>query len=174
MNFYIRLTLVLFIIAGLSGLILGAVNEITKPMIEQVQTEKFENGLKEIYADVDTFEEMDDAATTKNILNVYTIKDKSATTLGYIFKINSPEAFDTIELLVGINVEGKVVGVDYLTIKETPGLGTKIADGWFTGQFEDIDNTDEVDTIAGATISSSSVKESVNLALEYYNENLTE
>lgn len=73
-----------------------------------------------------------------------------------------------VQLVVGLDRDGEVLGVSIIAMNETPGLGTKIAtvEGWL-GQFEgwsgsDIDaSAREFDAIAGATKSSVAVREGV-------------
>lgn len=91
-----------------------------------------------------------------------------------------------IELLVGINSNGVLVGVRVVTHRETPGLGdkieTKISD-WvlsFTGKSLRSLKTEawavkkdggEFDQFTGATITPRAVVASVYRALEYFKEN---
>lgn len=87
---------------------------------------------------------------------------------------------DKIELVLGLSPDGRrVTGLDILENKETPGLGNKIDDQPFRGQFRGLDagspikaikgkrqDADhEIDAITGATISSESVVKIVNQAV---------
>lgn len=75
----------------------------------------------------------------------------------------------------------KVIGIDFISQNETPGLGGRIEEGWFKNQFRNIalndsgapiryktsDSDGQVDAITGATITSTAV---VNMMNEYINE----
>ena len=83
-----------------------------------------------------------------------------------------------IELIVGLLRDGTITGYKVLSQKETPGLGTKIAEEDFAGQFvglnsylDDISLTrsgGSIDAVTGATISSKAVIDAVGKAVETY------
>jgi electron transport complex protein RnfG len=91
----------------------------------------------------------------------------------------------TLELLIAIDVNGKLLGVKTLKQSETPGLGARIADspnGWlhvFSGLSlaETGDNVwalkkdhGQFDQIAGATITSRAAINAIHDALRYFDE----
>jgi electron transport complex protein RnfG len=91
----------------------------------------------------------------------------------------------TIDLLIAIDANGKLLGVKTLKQSETPGLGARIADwpgGWlqvFSGKSrtEPADNgwalkkdQGQFDQIAGATITSRAVINATHDALRYFDE----
>jgi electron transport complex protein RnfG len=91
----------------------------------------------------------------------------------------------SIDLLIAIGVNGKLVGVKTLRQSETPGLGARIADwpnAWLndfagTSRAEPADNRwalkkdqGEFDQIAGATITSRAVINAIHDALRYFDE----
>ncbi|MFA6548841.1 MAG: FMN-binding protein [Candidatus Margulisiibacteriota bacterium] len=85
----------------------------------------------------------------------------------------SPRGYSsTINLLVGIDAQGKVIGIKVLDQKETPGLGASIVKPDFLKQFigksarDPIEVKNDVDAITGATISSRAVCKGVREALE--------
>ena len=83
--------------------------------------------------------------------------------VGYAGK-NTP-----IEILVGIDPEGTVTGVTVVSSGETPGLGTKIEDEEYLQSYVGISGSaDGVDTITGATFSSTGLRDGVNFALSEF------
>lgn len=101
---------------------------------------------------------------------------------GYIF-IASGEGFvSIIETMVGVNVDGKIVGVKIVSHEETPEYADKFEeiregedDPWFTSQFigksasDNIafkENGGDIDAVSGATVSSTAVSESINTGLK--------
>ena len=81
-----------------------------------------------------------------------------------------------IHILVGINQSGELVGVEFVSCGETPGLGTKLRDNKsifsdkFIGFTAD-DDFEKVDNVTGATYSSKGMRESIKTALEVYSNN---
>lgn len=78
-----------------------------------------------------------------------------------------------INILVGIDADGKVSGIEFVSLGETPGLGSKVRDiPDFRERFYGKDTSPvEVDGISGATFSSKGMMKAVSLALEAYNNN---
>jgi electron transport complex protein RnfG len=99
--------------------------------------------------------------------------------VGHVVKADGQGYADKIELLVGLDAQGKsITGLFVLDQKETPGLGAKILEDAWRGQFKEksTGNTlsvvkggggkeDQIDAISGATISSRSVTGIVNTAV---------
>jgi Na+-translocating ferredoxin:NAD+ oxidoreductase RnfG subunit len=87
-----------------------------------------------------------------------------------------PGLWGNIALAVGISADqSQLTGLQVLFNVETPGLGGRIAEGWFTKQFEGLKPANGLvfnqsgakadngfDAIAGATISSTAVKDTIN------------
>lgn len=76
-----------------------------------------------------------------------------------------------LHIVVGFDNSGKVSGISFLSIGETPGLGTKVKNSSFLDQFKGISSADEAqkaDTITGATYSSKGMKAAIALAIETY------
>ncbi len=99
--------------------------------------------------------------------------------VGHVVKATGQGYADKIELLVGLDAQGKrITGLFVLEQKETPGLGAKILEDVWRGQFieKSTEKTisvvkggevkeDEIDRISGVTISSNSVTGIVNTAV---------
>lgn len=97
--------------------------------------------------------------------------------VGHVVKAAGQGYADKIELLVGLDALGKrITGLFVLEQKETPGLGAKILEDAWRGQFKEKSTEktlsvvkggevkeDEIDAISGATISSKSVTGIVNI-----------
>lgn len=82
-----------------------------------------------------------------------------------------------LHLLIGINDEGTVEGIYFLSIGETPGLGTKVQNEDFLSQFTGYGTeTDEnsIDNVTAATYSSKGMKRAVNKAVSLYDEHKEE
>ena len=75
---------------------------------------------------------------------------------GMLSEIRVAVFFDTNDTILGIVADCS---------QETPGLGTLAGEEDFTSQFAGVTSADGVDTITGATISSTAVKDAVNQAI---------
>lgn len=97
-------------------------------------------------------------------------KDSSGNIIGYIVKCTSKGFGGPLNLIVGFDKTGNITGVRYAnTPQETPGLGMKTTEMKFLDTWlnHNQDNVEEVDTISGATVSSSAFKQAVSLACMY-------
>ncbi|MFB0525967.1 MAG: RnfABCDGE type electron transport complex subunit G [bacterium] len=85
-----------------------------------------------------------------------------------------------IEMLMGFNMKGEITGLKILNQIETPGLGSKIMEDWFSKQFtklkaEDLSFTKEdpqgkIDAVTAATISSRAVLEGAKKLFNLYDD----
>ncbi|MFA5104333.1 MAG: RnfABCDGE type electron transport complex subunit G [Candidatus Margulisiibacteriota bacterium] len=100
---------------------------------------------------------------------------------GTVVEASSKGYGGPISLLVGTDKDGKVIDIAIASHLETPGLGAKIEEKKFIGQFKgrsaaevvlkkDSNNIDGIDAITAATISSRAVTRAVKEALLKYNE----
>jgi len=160
----ILLTLVVLI----SILLLMYINSITKAIITKQKEDKTLAQLEQIFPDMDNFK------FKEEIYIVYRKED----VLGYAFTAAGKGYGGEISTLVGIDNDYKIKLINVLSNNETPGLGTKIIDESFTGQFKGlgIDELEikseggKIDAITGATISSKALTSSVKEALRFNSE----
>lgn len=86
-----------------------------------------------------------------------------------------------LDLLVSMNENGSVDGIEVVSVTETPGLGTNVEDETFLSAFSGIldkavivkktpSAENEVEAVTGATYSSKGVANAVNTALKVYGE----
>lgn len=178
-----KLGLILFIITAVAGLILGIVFNITQDSIAKQETMKNENAMKELITTADKFEKKD-LSLTGNILEVNEGK-KGSETMGYTMKVSTKGYGGQIQLMVGINKDGKLAGIKILSQSETAGLGANSEKPSFYGQYagkptnKDVEVVktepaadNEIKAITGATITSKGVTSGVNEAIKFYKENL--
>lgn len=82
-----------------------------------------------------------------------------------------------IHILVGINSEGSVEGIYFLSIGETPGLGTKVQNSQFLDKFKGFNSSSDensIDNITAATYSSRGMKAAIKKAVTLYDEHKEE
>ena len=171
-KYVLRLALTLFVIAGVVALLLAAVNMVTAPAIEKLNAEKTQKAIEAVLPGGYDEEISDYADATGLVSKVY----KGAN--GYALEVK-PAGFDnTITMMVGIDNEGKVLGISIVSHTETAGLGAVAAAntsageafrGNFVGASGSVSVTKDggsVEAITGATITSRAVCAGVNAALD--------
>jgi electron transport complex protein RnfG len=107
--------------------------------------------------------------------------------VGYVFSAYPSGYGGEIAVTVGVGSDGSISGVRIGANEETPGLGSKTAEDFFTDQYtgKDIDDSikvvkvppraeDEIQAVSGATISSRAVTSAVTASAEMAKELLQE
>lgn len=127
------LTLICLITCGL----LVAAYEATYVDNTGIITEKLQTGLTEVYGKFEDFEMLlNDDGTVRTYDGVTSILSDGKYTA---FEITSDGySKGGLHVLVGLDENGAVKGVSIMTIGETPGLGTKVQDAGFLGQFSGV------------------------------------
>ncbi|HZK38671.1 MAG TPA: FMN-binding protein, partial [Clostridia bacterium] len=134
-----------------------------------------EKARKLILPTADSFEGPAKAYRSGEGYDYYTGKDAAGQAAGYIFETRA-NGYDGIVLVhTAVDNKGLITGVKVVATNDTPELGTKVKDADFVNQFigksgkvnlTTATHADSVQTITGATISSSAVVNAVNTALE--------
>lgn len=100
--------------------------------------------------------------------------------IGYIFVSEKRGYGGLVPVMLAVNADATISGVRVLANEETPGLGKKVENEAFLGQFFDkaadasfalrVDNAggQPIDAVSGATISSRAVTDAINIALLYF------
>lgn len=156
MNKIIKDAFILFAITLVAGIVLGAVYNITKePIAEQSEKTK-QAAYREVLADADSFEAIDNEKYSEEnlVLLVSSLKDteedfsadevtdvvagvKDGKIVGFVVTIVAGDGYSgDIQFSVGISSEGKYTGTSILSINETAGLGMRAkTDPSFLSQF---------------------------------------
>lgn len=108
---------------------------------------------------------------------IYTVED-NGTVLGYAFPVRGSALWGSVVGYAGISADySTMIGLDFVSHSETPGLGGRISEDFYKEQFRGLDLTlandgeyiiyrpapgGNVDAIAGATLTSKSVSNILN------------
>lgn len=181
------------LIAGISGLALGFVYNITEPKISAAKKAKEELAIKKVLPPFDFKEdgiyeikEIDGQDTIKTSY-AYSVAYKTDSTtskkdlVGVAINTYSMNGFSgEVRLMAGILPDGTLNKVSVLLCKETPGLGTKMNDSSFYKQFEGKNPASfkfqvtkdggNVDAITSATISSRAYCDALDRAFRVFNQ----
>jgi Na+-translocating ferredoxin:NAD+ oxidoreductase subunit G len=182
----ISMVATLVVITGISGFSLGVINELTTEPKNQARLKK---KLEAIAAVVPAFDNnpADEAyilphAQGLDAHEVFPAK-KDGKLVGVAVSSSSGKGYTgPIKIMVGFTPGGDIINVSVLEQKETPGLGTKIEEPDFIGQFKGKNpggfrmlvknDGGEIDAITAATISSRAFCEAAQLAFDAYMDNL--
>ena len=159
---------VLTAICLITSLLLAAVNFVTKPVIDRTELAIAEAARSEVLPQADGFTKLDaDLPADSFVTEVY----KANNGAGYVFMVtcNGYGGKNTMNLICGIDAEGRIVETKTLSHKETAGLGSKVTEVDFKSQFVGQSSTDGVDTISGATFSSNYYIQGIESALAAFN-----
>ena len=159
------------------SLALSATNMITENKIEKINGENQKKAMSRVLK-AETYEEMTFNANGKEI--TYYVASDSGKITGYIFITSSNGYGGKVEVMTAILPDKTVKAVEILDVSsETPGLGQNTAKESFYGQFagksEKLEvvksnpGQNEIEAVTGATITSTAVTKSVNLAIAYGN-----
>jgi len=161
-----RLGITLLLICGIAGLGLALVYDQTKPVIEQRAREDALAAAKAAIPGADQIiEETKDGVT-------YWLGLSAGKTVGGAMKLSTTgyNGSNPIQMVVGLDDQGKVTKVTITSLAETAGLGSRVKDDAYLAKYTGVSEAKEVDIISGATISSKAVQAGVNRAIEFLSE----
>lgn len=173
--YYLKITGVLLVITMSIAFILSFVNAVTKDVIAANEEKKTNEAVALLFPQAENAISGEAAVFAEEIANLegfYKVNDGDKT-VGFYAKV-APIGFKgAVTMLVGLDLDGKVCGVEILSHSETVGIGDKALNKDYTDRFNGIkvNGTEpdvSVDAIGGATYSSKAVKEGVRIALVAY------
>lgn len=182
--------LVLMAFSLVLGGILGAVYQITLPAITAAEEQKKQEAYMAVFADAESFEELEyDKAVAEEMMAAGGFKDSidnvqkaivGGEVAGYVITVTAKDGSQgSITMSVGIRNDGTVNSYSITSIAETPGLGMKATEESFIANFEGKNVSEfvvvkttptadnEIEAIAGSTITTDAVTNAVNAAIVY-------
>lgn len=192
MSKIIKDALALTAITLVIGVLLGVVYEVTKEPIAQQEVKAKQEACVEVFPEADSFEAVDlkeSADTFRKALDeagyqaqtvdeVYQALDASGEVAGYVITVTSSEGYGgDIQFSMGVSMDGTTLGISFLSISETAGLGMNADTESFRDQFKDQKVSEfsysktgaaaegEIDALSGATITTNAVTNGVNAGL---------
>lgn len=190
----IKNVVTLTIITLVAGFLLGYVYDITKQPIADMQEKTKQEAFMKVFPNAASFEEESrvDMNTADSVVSeagiegvsvneALTAKDATGNTLGYVITATSHDGYGgDIQVSVGIDNSGCVLGVEVLEINETAGLGMKANTDEFKNQFKNktvsrfeytktgATQDFEIDAISGATFTTKAFTNAVNATLAFF------
>ncbi len=171
--------------------LLGYVNSVTYPIIEEQNAVAEARSRMEVFTEADDISESADEATLQDIaaklgittddINSISYAKKNGELVGYTVKSSVNGFGGQVTLMTGIDINGNITGMKVLSHTETAGLGAKATESDWQAQFVGKDtageltviknggaNDTQIDAITGATITSRAVTKGVNYAIDAY------
>ena len=165
-KYILRLTVTLLLITAVVAGLLGFVNYLTEDKIAAGQREKAKNAMQEVLP-AENYEPLEVSA--EGINAAYRADD-----LGYVVDVTVNGFGGAINMMVGIDADGRVAGVSIVSHSETASLGANCTREDFRSQFSGAEGTlavtkdgGSVEALTGATVTSRAVTNGVNLAVEF-------
>ena len=168
---------------------MGYVYQITKKPIEKQAKQTQQEAYKLVMKKATSFKKYEVQKIKKlskqlknNVEIVQALKAyQNKKNIGEIIQVIDHDGFGgDIELIVGINQQKEITGVEILSIDETVGLGMNAKNKEFRDQYKGkkVDrfevvktgkqSDEEIDSLSGATIASKAMTSGINGALEFY------
>lgn len=193
--------IILVAITLVAGLALSAVFVTTKDRIEENKANANQAAYLQVVPDAASFGREDSIQNAIKALDggvygtdfgnayineVAVGKDGSGNVVGYAIRVTSADSFDGgLSLVVGISADGTVNGISFTDLHDTPGMGMRCDEDAFKDQFVGAKvprftlnkngastQSDMIDTVSGASITSGAVVNAVNAALDFYAANI--
>jgi Na+-translocating ferredoxin:NAD+ oxidoreductase subunit G len=183
MKALLNYVVVLASICGVSAALLATIYEVTK---EPIAASRRQMTLDAIQTVLPPFERVIDAAEVREALGAEGVPEiypafSGDEFLGAAIQVTDPGGYSgDVTFMVGLRPDGRIHAIRVLSHKETPGLGTKLADEPFAGQFRGLEVPEEglavrkdggaIISITGATISSRTATNAATRAARIFEE----
>ncbi len=164
MNPHAKSALVLAGLLAVSAAMLAGTHSLTNEKIMQARAELADSRISRVFPSADSVIE------TAGYMSVY----NGQRLLGYAAQGTARGYAGDITVIAGFSPQGRIVSVEVLSQRETPGLGSRIADKEFVSQLSGISigqavlkpEGGEIDSVTGATSSSRAATLAVRDAYE--------
>lgn len=167
----VKVGFILFAITAFAALVLAIVNSFTAPVIAENNKRAQDIAMKKVLPEAENFEQLEYLNDGKDsVREIY-----SGGGAGVVVKVSPNGYGGKIDMVVGVDADYKVTGIEIIAQTETAGLGTNCTKDSFKAQF--VGKTDsikvvksgakdnEIDAISSATITSKAVAKGVNEAV---------
>ncbi|MBD0851708.1 RnfABCDGE type electron transport complex subunit G [Maribacter arenosus] len=179
---FLNMALALIVITIVAGFSLGFVNDLTLEPKAKAKLAKKVNALKMVLPvfDNDLVSEMVriKSEVVKDSIEIYPAYLNGKFVGAAVIGASEKGFSGLVKIMVGFKPDGNIQDIVVLEQKETPGLGTKMKEEKFLGQFRDKNPSSfdlkvtkdggEVDALTGATISTRAFTEAAQSAYNEY------
>ena len=160
MNSSLKSLVVLLSICLIVAVLMAAIHALTAPKIEAANKAAEEEALRAVLSEASEFKKLE-GEYPESVTALY----EGVGGVGYVAMLEAKgyDSSNPIKIAVGFDANGAILAVKVISATgETSGIGTKVTGEDFLAQFIGKDSSlDGVDTISGATISSSAFRNAV-------------
>ena len=188
--------IILLVITLVAGAALSGVYVMTADRIAENQERANQAAFLEVLPGAVSFDSGDElkaaveasqgAYGSVTVTNALAGLDGQGNVVGYAVAVRNAQSFDGgLALVVGIQADGTVNGISFTELHETAGMGMKCGEPDFMNQFVGVNaakltlnkggasaGADTIDSVNGASVTSGSVVDAVNAALDFFAANL--
>jgi len=179
-NVVTKMFLVLTVIGAVSGGILAGVFHVADPLIQANREKELKEAIFVVLPEAKDYKILEKGIDKTKVI-VYQGLDADGRPVGLAFIADGGGFQGNIRIMVGLSVDYlKLKGIKVLEQNETPGLGNRIKEPAFEGQFKGLEikpkveyikyrkpeKPNQIQAITGATISSDAVVKNINNAVE--------
>ncbi len=159
MNKSVKSTLALVCICGIMAILMAVTNVITAPIIKENENAAANKALLQVMPDGKGFEKVDmgEYKLPETVTDVY--REASG---GYVFKLTTTGYSNNFVIMCGVNADGTVSGAVCLSSTETLGHEKTFGENF---KDKDIVGVEAVETVSGATKTTSAYRNAVKDAL---------
>lgn len=169
--------LILFLIVFAAVAILAWCNSATYDKIQQINAENAAKARQCVLPKAKQFEEVSDFKGEGIVKNVFEGKDGDKK-VGYCVSVTPSGYGGEMEIMVGVDDDLKIAGIEIVSSSETAGLGKNASKESFKSQFVGLTkeitvkknapdkNNNEIQALSGATITSNAVSSGANAAID--------
>ena len=169
--------LILFLIVFAAVAILAWCNSATYDEIQQINAENAAKARQCVLPKAKQFEEVSDFKGEGIVKNVFEGKDGDKK-VGYCVSVTPSGYGGEMEIMVGVDDDLKIAGIEIVSSSETAGLGKNASKESFKSQFVGLTkeitvkknapdkNNNEIQALSGATITSNAVSSGANAAID--------
>ena len=146
--------------------LLAYVNSVTSPIIKDAEKKASAEARQEVLKKADSFTLMEEKKLPECVKEVYRAENGA----GYVFMLTVKGYGGDMKLICGVDADGAIESCKTLSHSETSGLGSKTAEDPYRSQYsgKTADTLDKVDSISGATISSTAYQKAITDALKAF------
>lgn len=156
--------IVLVLVIFSSGILIYADKALT-PIINDKAVSEDKDALVALFGEGENFIPVEYTDESGLIKKIYEVEDS-----GYAYIVENRGYADKIEFSLGIANDGEIVGYNIIHLNDTEGFGSKVGDDEFIEYVEGKTSTSVLDTISGATVTSSAVINGIDAAKAHFNE----
>ena len=179
-NVVTKMFLVLTVIGAVSGGILAGVFHVADPLIQANREKELKEAIFVVLPEAKDYKILEKGIDKTKVI-VYQGLDADGNLVGLAFIADGGGFQGNIRIMVGLSVDYlKLKGIKVIEQNETPGLGNRIKEPAFEGQFKGLEikpkveyikyrkpeKPNQITAITGATISSDAVVKNINNAVE--------